>query len=76
MALNCSPEVAREMAVICSCEKSLEILIRHGRNIKVRQTRMRGTASGLSHEYKEERILVGCKDVRCWALSLNFFIYW
>jgi hypothetical protein len=34
---------------------------------------MRVTASRMSHEYKEERILVGCEDVSCYALSLRFF---
>jgi hypothetical protein len=29
--------------------------------------------SGMSHGYKEERILVGCEDVSCCALSLRFF---
>jgi hypothetical protein len=48
--------------------------MRHGRNISTRQTRMRGTASGMRHGYKEERILVGCEDVSCCALSLSFFI--
>jgi hypothetical protein len=56
MALNCSLEVAREMAVKCSCKNLWRILIRLGRNIKARQTRMRGTANGMSHGYKEERI--------------------
>jgi hypothetical protein len=74
MALNCSPEVAQEMAVICSCKNFWRILMRHGRNISSRQTRMRGTASGMRHGYKEERILVGCEDVSCCALSLSFFI--
>jgi hypothetical protein len=37
--------------------------MRHGRNITARQTRMRGTASRMSHGYKEERIFVGCEDV-------------
>jgi hypothetical protein len=41
MALNCLPEVAQEMAVICSHKNLQRILIRHGRNIKARQTRMR-----------------------------------
>jgi hypothetical protein len=48
--------------------------MRHGRNIGTRQLRMRGAASGMSHGYKEERILVGCEDVNCCALSLSFFI--
>jgi hypothetical protein len=41
--------------------------MRHGRNIIARQTRMRGTTSGMSHWYKEwykeERIFVGYEDV-------------
>jgi hypothetical protein len=64
MILNCSPAVSREMAVICSCKKFWRILMRHGRNIRARQTRMRGTASRMSHG-NEERILVGCEDVSC-----------
>jgi hypothetical protein len=35
---------------------------------------MSGTASGMSHRYKEERILIGCEDVSCCAFSLSFFI--
>jgi hypothetical protein len=61
------------MAVICSCKNIWRILMRHGKNIKVRQTRMRGTANRMSHGYKEERILVGCEDVSCCTLSLSFF---
>jgi hypothetical protein len=71
MALNCSPEVAQEMAVICSCKNLWRILIRHGRNIKARQTRMRGNHQWNQH--KEERISVGCEHVSCSALSLSFF---
>jgi hypothetical protein len=37
--------------------------MRHGRNIIGTQTRMRGNASGMSHGYKQESILVGCQDV-------------
>jgi hypothetical protein len=48
MALNCSPEVAQEMAIIHSCKNLWRILIRHGRNIKARQTRMRGTTNRMS----------------------------
>jgi hypothetical protein len=33
--------------------------------MRAKQTRMRGTANRMSHGYKEERILVGCKDVSC-----------
>jgi hypothetical protein len=55
MALNCSPEVAQEMAVIHSCKNLWKILIRHSRNIKARQTRMRGTANGMSHGYKRRK---------------------
>jgi hypothetical protein len=73
MALNCSPKVAWEMTVICSYKNFWRTFIRHGRNIKARQTRMRGTANGMSHGYREERILVGCEDVSCCALSLSFF---
>jgi hypothetical protein len=58
MAMNCSPEVAQEMVVICSCKTFWRILMRHGKNIRARQTRMRRTTSGMSHGYKEERILV------------------
>jgi hypothetical protein len=61
------------MAVICSCEIFWRILMRHGMNITARKTRIRGTASGMRHGYKEERILVGCEDVSCWALSLSLF---
>jgi hypothetical protein len=46
----------------------------HGRNITDKQTRMRGNASRMSHVYKKERVLVGCEDVSCCALSLNFFM--
>jgi hypothetical protein len=52
----------------------LKILKRHGRNIRAKQTRMRGTTNGMSHGYKEEIILVGCEDVSWCALSLGFFI--
>jgi hypothetical protein len=72
MALNGSPEVAQEM-VIYSCKNFWRILMRHGRNIIARQTRMRGTTSEMSHGYQGERILVGCEDVSCCALSLSFF---
>jgi hypothetical protein len=48
VALNCSPVVAQEMSVICSCKNLWRILIRHGRNIKARQTRMSGTTNGMS----------------------------
>jgi hypothetical protein len=51
------------MAVIYSCKNFWRILMRHGRNIIARQTRMRGTTSGMSHGYKEERIFVGYEDV-------------
>jgi hypothetical protein len=61
------------MAVIHFC-KNPWILISHGRNIKARQTRMRGTASRMSHGYKEERISVDCEDVRAQQLSLSFFL--
>jgi hypothetical protein len=44
------------MAVICFCESFWRILIRHGGNIKAIQTRMRSSANGMSHGYKEERI--------------------
>jgi hypothetical protein len=44
------------MAVIYSYKNLWRILIRHGRNIKARQKRMRGTANGMCHGYKEERI--------------------
>jgi hypothetical protein len=44
------------MAIIHSCKNLWRILIRHSGNIKARQTRMRGTANGMSHGYKEERI--------------------
>jgi hypothetical protein len=74
MALNCSPEVAQEMAVICSCKNLWRILIWSDKNIKARQTRMRAAAHGVSHEYKEESILVGCEDVNCCALPLSFLI--
>jgi hypothetical protein len=40
----------------------------------VRQTRLIGTANGMSHGYKEERISVGCEDVSCCALSLRFLL--
>jgi hypothetical protein len=73
IALNCFPEAAREMAVIHSCKNFWRILIRHSRNIKARQTRMRGTANEMRYAYKEERILVGCEDVSCCTLSLRFF---
>jgi hypothetical protein len=36
---------------------------------------MRGTTSGISHGYKEERILVGREDVSCCALSPRFFFF-
>jgi hypothetical protein len=49
------------------------MLIRHGRNIKARQIRMRGTANGIRHGYKEERISVGYEDVSCCAL-LSFLL--
>jgi hypothetical protein len=75
MALNCSPEVAPEMVVIHSCKNMWRILMKHGRNIRDRQTRMRGTASRISPGYKEDRILVGCEDVCCCALPLRFFFY-
>jgi hypothetical protein len=48
--------------------------MRHGRNIRARQTRMRGTVIRMSHEYKKERILIHCEGVSCCALSLSFFI--
>jgi hypothetical protein len=73
MVLNCSPEVAREMAVIRSCKNLWRILIQHGRNIKARQTRMRGTANGMSHGYEEERKSVDCEDVSYCALSKLFY---
>jgi hypothetical protein len=73
MALNCSPEVTRKMAVINSCKNFWRILMRHGRNIISRQIRMRGTSSSISRGYKEEGILVDCKDVSCCALSLSVF---
>jgi hypothetical protein len=38
--------------------------MRHGRNIRARQTRMRRTTSRMSPEY-EERILLTCEDVNC-----------
>jgi hypothetical protein len=63
------------MAVICSCKNFWRILMRHGRNIRARQTRMRRIASRMSHGYKEERISVGCEDVSCCALSLRFFFF-
>jgi hypothetical protein len=72
MALNCSPEVACEMAVIHSYKHFWRILMRHGRNIRARQTRMWGNTRGMSHGHKEERILVGCEDVSYCALSLSF----
>jgi hypothetical protein len=75
MTLNYSPKIAQEMAVIHSCKNLWRILMKHGRNIMARQTRMRGTTSGMSHGYKEERILVGCVDVSCCALSLFFFFF-
>jgi hypothetical protein len=34
---------------------------------------MGGTANGMSHVYKEERIFVGCEVISCFALSLRFF---
>jgi hypothetical protein len=49
--------------------------MRHGRNTKARQTRMRGTASGMNHGYKEERISVDCEDVRAQQLALSFFFF-
>jgi hypothetical protein len=61
------------MALILFCKNLWRILIRHGRNIKARQTRIRGTANARSHGYKEERVLVGCEDVSSCALSLSFF---
>jgi hypothetical protein len=64
------------MAVIYSCKNFWRILMRHGRNNVARQTRMRGTTSGMSHGYKEERISVGCEDVSCCALSLSFFFFY
>jgi hypothetical protein len=45
------------------CKNFWKVLMRHGRNIIARQTRMRGTTSGMSHGYKEERIFVGYEDV-------------
>jgi hypothetical protein len=68
MALNCSPVVAEEMAVIHSGTNFWRILMRHGRNMTAKQTRKRGNTSGMIHGYKEERILVGCKDVSCWPI--------
>jgi hypothetical protein len=38
------------------------------------KTKMRGTTSGMSHGYKEERILVGYENVLCCSLSLSLFI--
>jgi hypothetical protein len=75
MALNPSREVAQEMAVICSCKTPWRILIRHGTNLKARQTWMRGTTNGMSHGYKEERISAGCEDGSCCALSLSFLLH-
>jgi hypothetical protein len=74
MVLNYSPEAVWEMAVIRSYKNFWRILMRHGRNITARQIRMRGTISGMSHGYKEKRILAGCEDVSCCALSLRFFL--
>jgi hypothetical protein len=34
---------------------------------------MKGITKGMSHGYNEERILVGCVDVICYALSLSLF---
>jgi hypothetical protein len=48
--------------------------MRHGRNIRARQTRMRGTARGMSHGYKEGKILIGFEGVSCCALFFCFFI--
>jgi hypothetical protein len=36
---------------------------------------MTGTSKRMSHGYKEERILVGCEDVNCCALSLRWFFF-
>jgi hypothetical protein len=63
------------MAVIHSCKNPWRIFMRHGRNTKARQTRMRGTASGMNHGYKEERISVDCEDVRAQQLALSFFFF-
>jgi hypothetical protein len=56
MALNCSPEIAQEIAVKCSCKYFWRILMRHGRNLRARQTRMRRTSSGMSHGYNGKNI--------------------
>jgi hypothetical protein len=53
------------MVAIPSRKNFWRILMKHGRNIRARQTRMIGTTSRMSHGYKEERILVGCEDVSC-----------
>jgi hypothetical protein len=63
------------MAEIRSCENLWRLLIRHGRNLKARQTRMRGTANAMSHGYKEERVSVDCEDGSCCALSLSFLLH-
>jgi hypothetical protein len=62
------------MAVIRFCKNLWRIFISHGRNIKARQIRLRGTASGMSHVYKEERIS-DCEDVRAQQLALSYFYY-
>jgi hypothetical protein len=45
--------------------------MKHGRNIRARKTRMKGTVSGMNHGYKEERTSVSFEDVSCCALSLS-----